>query len=187
MWRSFLVLVLLAVLAVPCGAVTTPFTVTVPDRVNSAVLVPIAKVRLTLETGANAAGATLNIQNGAVNSNLNLSNLAQLLDPGNPASSDTVVFRQDASVPSRVHIELGLRHIMNDPANFCVLGITGPQVRIDVSQIGVRVGAPSPLDDPRCLAQLACFGKKSAGFRRSLSYKDRCPATNSLTPLPSLG
>src|SRR5436305_8658955 len=128
MWRSLLVFVLLIVIAVPGLAAVTGFTVTVPDRVTATVLVPIARVRLTLETDANAAGATLNVKNGALDQTLSLSNLAQLLDPGNPASSDTVVFRQDASVPSRVHIELGLRHIMNDPANFCVLGITGPQV-----------------------------------------------------------
>src|SRR5436305_4299325 len=128
MWRSLLVFVLLIVIAVPGLAAVTGFTVTVPDRVTATVLVPIARVRLTLETDANAAGATLNVKNGALDQTLSLSNLAQLLDPAHPASSDLVRFQQDASVPSRVHIELVLRHIMNDPANFCVLGITGPQV-----------------------------------------------------------
>src|SRR5262249_2550753 len=54
-------------------------------------------------------------------------NIFQLLDPGNPASSDLVKFRRDSGVLSRVHIEVVLRHVLSDPNNFCVLGVPGPQ------------------------------------------------------------
>ncbi|HEV7505503.1 MAG TPA: hypothetical protein VGS07_11370 [Thermoanaerobaculia bacterium] len=181
MWRFSLVFAILAVIAVPGFATTTSFTVTVPDRVNGSVLVPIARVRLTLEGVADAAGATLNVQNGALNQTLNLDNNFQLLDPAHPSTSDFVKFQRDGSVLSRVHIELVLRHIMSDPANFCVLGITGPQTyamsfngpavtghRISSYGVGGLVSASTPTECTLTKRRIASTPATVAGLPNPL-------------------
>jgi hypothetical protein len=116
--RLTLLLVFVVMVAWPLLAADA-FTITVPNRVNGAEPMPISRIRLTLETDATIdATATLQVIQGATNVVLNL-------DPMTYQAfgvADSIQFRQDGNDPThRVHVDFYLRHLMDDPLNFCVL------------------------------------------------------------------
>jgi opacity protein-like surface antigen len=116
-----------ATLVVSTTALAAPFTITVPNRVTGTVLVPIGRVRMTLECAADVTGATLLVEEGASSKTFSLASGLQDFTNSNPSflgpdpTNDQIRFRKDTGTPTRIHIELVLRHVLDDPANFCVL------------------------------------------------------------------
>lgn len=97
------------------------FTVTVPNRVGGPELMPIGRIKMTLELAPGAIGS-LSVQEGANPAVvLNLDPGFQPLNNPNPSVPGSFDFVRYSQVGANVLIEILLRHVMDDPGNFCVL------------------------------------------------------------------
>jgi opacity protein-like surface antigen len=108
----------------------TSFTITVPNRVVGPVLMPIARVKMTVVTNANAGASTLTVSEGG-NAPVPVTIGGGFVflgnpNPDTPNSDDTAKLSLDPADSNSIVIEIVLRHVMSDPGNFCVIDTTPP-------------------------------------------------------------